>query len=306
VAAGEPGHIGVLYYYTTGNGSDSGLMTTSNWDAVWAESFNANTATPTWTVTTVENLVHTGAICAAAGCMGSDRFAGDFISAIIDNTGAAHLTWMKQANGIGTISIRYQRIQSGPVPTFTPSPCGATPTPVPLDHVVSRKFHNGTPRYVDLPVTGPHGIECRGGLTSGEAGQYTMIFTFVNTLSSVDSANVSSGTGSVNDGMIDPNDAHQYIVNLTGVANQQHIFVTLHNVHDSAGNVSDTISAPMSVLIGDVNHNGTVTGSDVNECKSQVGVDLSTNNFRNDVNISGAVTGGDVNIIKAQVGTALP
>ena len=303
VAAGDPGHIGVLYYYSADNGSDSGVMTTSDWDAVWAESFNADTAAPTWAVTTVESLVHTGAICAAAGCMGTDRFAGDFISALIDTTGAAHLTWMKQENGTGAISIRYQRIQSGPISTYLPAPCGATTPPVPLESVKSRKFHDGTPYYVDLPVNGPHGVECRTGPVAGE---YTMIFRFVNSLTNVDSTNVSSGTGEVHDSNIDPNDDHQYIVNLTGVTNVQNIFVTLHNVHDSDGNVSDTLSAPMSILIGDVDASRNVTGADVNESKTQVGATVSSNNFRDDIDVTGAITGSDVNLVKAQVGTSLP
>jgi len=43
-----------------------------------------------------------------------NRLAGDFISAIIDPTEVAHLTWMKQEGGTGAISIRYQQIQSTP------------------------------------------------------------------------------------------------------------------------------------------------------------------------------------------------
>src|SRR2546423_9630746 len=49
ITAGAPGHIGVIYYYSTDSG-DPGIMTTSKWSAVWAESFNADGPTPTWTV----------------------------------------------------------------------------------------------------------------------------------------------------------------------------------------------------------------------------------------------------------------
>jgi len=113
VAAGGPHHVGVLYYYTSDNG-DPGALTNSTWSTMWAESFNADSPVPTWTVTNVESTIHKGAICIAADCSGSNRFAGDFISAIIDPNEVAHLTWMKQEGGTGAISIRYEQIQSTP------------------------------------------------------------------------------------------------------------------------------------------------------------------------------------------------
>lgn len=113
VAAGGPHHVGVLYYYTPDNGNP-GALTNSTWSAMWAESFNADSPVPTWTVTTAEPAIHIGAICIAADCSGSNRFAGDFISAIIGPNEVSHLTWMKQEGGTGAISIRYQQIQSSP------------------------------------------------------------------------------------------------------------------------------------------------------------------------------------------------
>jgi hypothetical protein len=113
VAAGGPHHVGVLYYYTPDNGNP-GALTNSTWSAMWAESFNADSPVPTWTVTSAESTIHKGAICIAADCSGSNRFAGDFISAIIGPNEVSHLTWMKQEGGTGAISIRYQQIQSSP------------------------------------------------------------------------------------------------------------------------------------------------------------------------------------------------
>lgn len=115
VAAGSAGHVGVLYYYTGDNG-DPGALTNSTWSAVWAESFNANSSVPTWTVTTIESDIHRGPICVAASCSGTDRFAGDFITALIDNKDVAHLTWVRQAidpvsgQATGTPTIRYARV----------------------------------------------------------------------------------------------------------------------------------------------------------------------------------------------------
>src|SRR5438105_5006345 len=62
VAAGGSHHVGVLYYYTPDNGAP-GALTNSTWSAVWAESFNADSPVPTWTVRTVESAIHIGAIC---------------------------------------------------------------------------------------------------------------------------------------------------------------------------------------------------------------------------------------------------
>ena len=62
----------------------------------------------------------------------------------------------------------------------------------------------------------------------------------------------------------------------------------------------------MSVLFGDVNGVSGVSGSDVNVCKAQVGVDLSAANFKSDVNTNGSISGSDVNLVKAQVGSSLP
>ena len=114
VATGSPGHVGVIYYYTPDNGRDPSVMATSTWSAVWAESFNATSPTPTWTVRVVEPNVHTGAICAAAGCSGDNRFAGDFINALIDTNDVAHLTWMIEDMSTQATSIRYEQVKSSP------------------------------------------------------------------------------------------------------------------------------------------------------------------------------------------------
>jgi hypothetical protein len=173
--------------------------------------------------------------------------------------------------------------------------------------VVSRKLHGSTGSFdINLPVTGPQGIECRSG---GANGDYTMIFTFADTLSGVGSARVSSGTAQVHDAAIGT-DTHQYVVNLTGVANAQHLFVTLRGVGDSAGHYSDSISAPMSLLVGDVNGDGQVDSADLLKVKQQtlqpVNDNPGTSNFREDVNTDGNIDSSDLIIVKRQTLTGLP
>jgi hypothetical protein len=167
---------------------------------------------------------------------------------------------------------------------------------VQLVSVVSSKAHGSAGTFdIDLPLTGPRGIECRSG---GATNDYTLVFSFANTLTSVASASVMSGTGSVTSSAIDSSDAHQYIVNLSGVTNAQYLTVTLANVSDSVGNFSGSISQQMGVLIGDVNASGIVTSGDTNLCKAQALQPVTSANFRCDINASGSITTGDVNIIK--------
>jgi len=109
LAGGGAGHIGVLYYYTTANG-DPGALSNATWSVVYAETYNALSATPSWKTVTLDTNVHTGPICAALSCSGTDRFAGDFISGYMDGSDAANLTWVKQDAGASTVHIRFARI----------------------------------------------------------------------------------------------------------------------------------------------------------------------------------------------------
>jgi len=169
------------------------------------------------------------------------------------------------------------------------------PLPVQLTGVASRKVHGSASTFdVVLPLTGPRGIECRSG---GANGDYTMIFSFANQLSSVGGASVVSGTGLVSSSATGA-DAHQYVVNLTGVTNAQYLTVSLTNVNDSAGNFSSAVSASMGVLVGDVNASGVVTSGDTNLRKAQALQPVTSANFRSDINASGTITTGDVNIVK--------
>jgi len=174
---------------------------------------------------------------------------------------------------------------------------------VQLNSVVSRKVHGSAGTFeINLPLTGNPGIECRSG---GASNTYTLVFTFANPLTSVSSASVSSGTGSVASSSIGT-DAHQYIVNLTGVTNAQRITVTLANLSDNAGDFSASVSATMGVLIGDVNANGLVDGNDVSAVQSQTRQSVTDANFREDVNGNGIIDGNDVSLTQSETRTSLP
>jgi hypothetical protein len=180
-------------------------------------------------------------------------------------------------------------------------PACTTPTPVQLTSVVSRAIH-GSAGTFDVDLTSGNGIECR---MIDANGDYMLVFTFSNTLKTVGSATVTSGTGKAATSNIDSNDAHNCIVNLTGVTNAQHITVSLGNVTDSAGDFSSTVSASMGVLIGDVNASGHVDAGDIGAIQQVNSQTANSTNFRADVDTSGHIDAGDIGLTKSYNSTGL-
>ena len=155
---------------------------------------------------------------------------------------------------------------------------------------------------IDLPLTGAVGIECRSG---GPDGQFKVNLTFNNTLASVD--NVTTSCGVVSNSVIDPGDAHQLRVTLTGVAcNAQLVTLTATGVHDNDGNTLPSVAATLGLLLGDINGDGLVDNEDSHETRLDRGQTTDSTNFREDVNTNGQIDRVDFVIVKAQLGTMLP
>lgn len=186
-----------------------------------------------------------------------------------------------------------------PIPTPTPTP---TPAPVQLTKAVSRATHGDAGTF-DIDLTNGSGVECRRINSNGD---YMLVFTFSNTLTSVGGAEVTNGVGSVSARKIDDNDAHNYIVRLTGVTNAQVITVALTDVADSAGDFSTSVQATMGVLIGDTNADRFTDAVDVSQTKSQSGNAVTSANLREDLNADGFIDAVDVSLVKSKSGTALP
>ena len=162
--------------------------------------------------------------------------------------------------------------------------------------MVSRRTHGGAGTFdINLP-----GVECRDG---GAAGNYTMVFTFVNSITKASAAIVSEGSGMVSGMSVAGN---QVTVNLTNVPNAQRVTVNVLDIHDSAGNVSAFHSGTMRVLIGDTSGNGIANASDVSQTKAQSGAPVGAGNFREDVTGNGTINAGDVSDVKAHSGTSVP
>ncbi len=194
-------------------------------------------------------------------------------------------------------------VYNGAVHAYAMLPIGPTPT-----GAVSRKIHGAAGDFdIDLPLTGPVGIECRSG---GATNDYQMVLTFAGpvTVNGNPQAQVTAGPGIVgtggvsNGGMVTVN-GNMVTIPLTSVAGGTGMItvqVTLFNVDD--GSTQGAVMIPMGVRIGDVNGNGQVNASDVTLCKSHIGQPLDAMNFRSDINASGVINATDTAIVKSNVG----
>lgn len=253
--------------------------------------------------------------------LASQHLSDGYVEVSLDNfqtSGRATLnpannTWTASIPGNGgTVCARqvlakdlytstWDDVQAGPVSCFSIA------VPVPTS-VVSRKTHGNAGTFdINLPLTGVRGIECRSG---GGTGDYTLVFTFPNNLTSVVGATVTThnptnGAGTVSSALMGPN-ANQYTVNLTNVSNAQYLIVTLNGVVDATGAAGDVTGPQMGVLISDTNADGFVNSADISQTKSQSGQVVSGANFREDVNTDGFLNSADISLAKSKSGTALP
>src|SRR4051795_184953 len=108
VGAGRAGHVGVVYYRAHVSGDPGAVPATTRWDAVYSETHDGLAAKPHWTTTVVDNGVHTGVICATAGCIGSGRFAGDFLDTGFDRYDRPLVVWVRNNPKDATVNqIRF-------------------------------------------------------------------------------------------------------------------------------------------------------------------------------------------------------
>jgi hypothetical protein len=170
-----------------------------------------------------------------------------------------------------------------------------SPAIPPVTSVVSRLTHGSAGTFdVTLPLIGTRGVECRNG-----AGNYSVVFSFVNKV--VSCGSVGPSGASVAPG---PN-ANQCTESLTGVPNAQVTTVTLNNVLDAENN-NGNVSVPMGVLLGDTTGNGAVNSSDIAQTQSKSGQTVTSSNFREDVTVNGSINSSDIALVQSKSGTALP
>jgi hypothetical protein len=202
------------------------------------------------------------------------------------------------------------------------SSTAGTTAEVPLAAVASRLLHNNV-GYLDIQWTPTgSGIECRRKLIAGSNPptlSYTIVFAFVNDLVSVGSTGDEIPTiscGALASSGINTNNPRQYFLSFTVLAGTpptqyeqcdgQYITATLRNVNDAAGNHSDTVSATMGLLVGDVNGSQRTDSGDVTFTRSKTISVPDQNTPRFDVDASGRIDAGDVTNVRVHTVTVLP
>ena len=93
--------------------------------------------------------------------------------------------------------------------------------------------------------------------------------------------------------VIDSSDPHKVNLNLVNVAhgcNGSTITVTADSITDDQGNVLDSASVGLGLLLGDVNADRVVNRSDTNEAQMHKGQKTDQENFRSDVNADGHIS----------------
>ena len=187
---------------------------------------------------------------------------------------------------------------------------GEPAAPLAATSAVSRKVHGGFgPFDIPLPLSGSPGIECRG--PGGGTNPYQVVVSFANPIASVNGHAVPvpgdatlTGTGSVSAITIV---GSTVVVDLTGVATQQQIGLTLTNVSD--GTSSGNIPVPMIVLVGDSagTGNNSVNSGDIAFVKSKAGAAvIDGTNFRADIAVSGTINASDISLVKSKSGNQFP
>src|SRR5581483_7396558 len=255
IAAGDNGRVEIVYYSTTTPVDPNVAPSTVEWNVMFAQSLNANAREPAFTISQASHHVnHKGTICNQGLLCGSGtRTLADFFQVAIGPDGLANISYADNGpvplpagnpdtsqNGLHT---EYARQTSGPLALNNPVAvtCLASSSIQPVS-AVSRKTHGAAGDFdVNLPVTGPAGIEDRSG---GANGNHTVIISFANNVS-VGSASVASNDGlamvssfTVNGPLV--------TVNLTKVTNAQTITISLTNVSDNTN--TGNVSLPMAVL----------------------------------------------------------
>jgi photosystem II stability/assembly factor-like uncharacterized protein len=155
---------------------------------------------------------------------------------------------------------------------------------------------------IDLPLTGPIGIECRSG---GADGAYKLLLTFNNSLTSIDAITASCGT--VDSSAIDNADPHQLRISLTGLTcNAETVAVALSGIQDDQGNTLASAEVSAGLLLGDVNGDSVVDNADAEQLRSDRREATDSSNYREDLNTNGRIDAADFRTLKSNLGTILP
>jgi hypothetical protein len=153
---------------------------------------------------------------------------------------------------------------------------------------VSRLTHGDAGEFDILLPNGTSPVEPRAGSPSGS---YALVYSLGNIVVSPGTASVSGAT---------PNGSAA--IPLGGIADFQHVSVTLNGVQDSTGATFNNLVGQMDILIGDSNRDRTVNSGDATVVRNLSGQTASAANFVADVNADGTVNSADATIVRNNSG----
>jgi hypothetical protein len=126
LAAGSTGNVGIAWYTSTlaasttcpGAGSATNSPVSDNcrnlWKLAYAQSSNANTAAPDWTVSDVSGLIHKGPICnQGLSCADGTRTMLDFFDVAVDSHGRPNFAFVSDTRQLNTADVQFSRQCSG-------------------------------------------------------------------------------------------------------------------------------------------------------------------------------------------------
>jgi hypothetical protein len=227
--------------------------------------------------------------------------AGDLLGAVNGrtfNTGDTPPETLERSTQlIDHTFVKAQTDNAYPAATYTVAGNPASCVAVPAVTVASRKTHGNRGVFdVNLPLTGTPGIEDRIG-QGANSNNHQVVFTFPEPVS------VTSATCGGTPATATPK-GNQVTVDCNGIANEQTITVALAGVND--GCTIFNVSAPMGVLLGDVNATRGVDGNDVAAVQSHTRQPVNSDAMaRFDVNVTGSIDGNDVALTQAHTRTSL-
>lgn len=176
-----------------------------------------------------------------------------------------------------------------------------------LTGVVSRKSHGQPPVAFDLPVDVTKPIGGNVTFESRAIGTgHLVVFRFNELVA-------SAGTLSVVDEASNPVSApaptistiaggSEVLVVIPTLADGKRITVTLANVNNAGLNAT----ASLGFKLGDTNHTGTLTLTDINATKARAGQSVSSQNFIHDFNQTGLISAADIAGVKSRSGLPPP
>jgi hypothetical protein len=308
VIAGDAGRVEIVWYQTPNvgpplvaaagelQGGPDGVPANSQWNVMFAQSLNADSREPAFTISQAsDHPNHKGGICVNGTLclLGGDRSLADFFQVAIGPDGLANIAFAD--NGLSSTHVEYTRQRTGPLGLTNPVSTTCIPMVFPVS-AVSRKVHGSVGPF-DVDLINGSKIECR---TGGASNAHQLVITFGNAVS-VGGVTVASGTATVQNFSVN---GAVVTVNLTGVTNAQRIVLDLTNVND--GTTIGDAFVEMNVLTGDTNADRFCDAVDVSQTKSMSGNAVTNANFREDVNVDGFIDAVDVSLVKSKSGTALP